>query len=333
MLLSNVLNRNLPEKPELSTNSVFISNSYVGIEIEMEGVASSSLQNIPSWQRVSEGSVNGFELVLRSPMCGDQLYLAIQQLTNVSSNTDLSNAFSERTSNHVHIDVTDLTYIQFINFLTLSVMFEKVLYKYVAPHRSSNHFCWTFFDCQDIISRIKAVNEVARTENYEALRQEMCIQFDANHTKYSGINVSSVPRYGSLEFRMHEGTMDVNKIIRWVNILMSIKDYAKDEGRTPNNILETKQEVGIDSIFTAVLGNYRGVLTYPGVDLDILQGIRSAQDFVYQVTTTETRNVNRELPSIDTGSFNRLLSSLDNELLTAAGRERISNANSTNNNT
>ena len=323
MLLSNVLSRTLPPKLDRSADSVFVSNSYIGIEIEMEGVPESALQGIPAWNRVSEGSVQGYELVLRNPECGDQLYLAIQQLTNVSSNTNLSNAFSERTSNHVHVDVTDMTYMQFINFLTLSVMFEKVLYKYVAPHRSSNHFCWSFFDCQAIISKIKLVNEAARSENPSQLRSALQEHFCPDYTKYSGINVSSVPRYGSLEFRMHEGTMEVNRIIRWINILLSIKEYAMDEGRTPSNILETKQDVGIDSIFTAVLGNYRGILSYPDVEVDILQGIRSAQDFVYQVTTTEAIDYQTELPSQDTGAFDRLLRSLSADNLTETARRRI----------
>ena len=323
MLLSNVLGRSLPPKPERSANSVFISDSYIGIEIEMEGVSESALTNIPAWRRVAEGSVAGYELVLREPSSGDQLYLAIQQLLNISNSTDLSSAFTERTSNHVHVDVTDMTYIQFVNFLTLSVMFEKVLYKYVAPHRSHNHFCWSFFDSQALVTKVKQVNEVARRGSSDRLYQALNESFSASSTKYSGINVSSVPRYGSLEFRMHEGTMDTNRIIRWINILMSIKEYAMDEGRTPSNILETKQDVGIDSIFTAVLGNYRGILTYQGVEDDILQGIRSAQDFVYQVTATEQIAYASVLPTEGGESFDLLLRSFHSDALTTRARERV----------
>lgn len=323
MLMSEILGRNVPTRPVQSGQSIFVNDTYVGIEIEMENVNSSSLNNIPSWRRVEEGSVSGYELVLRNPLCGDQLFLALQELRNISDNTDLSRAFSERTSDHIHIDVRDMTFNQFMNFLTLSVMFEKVLYKYVAPHRSSNHFCWSFFDCQSLITKVKAVCETARSGDVNDIRHSMASNFDASSTKYSGINLSSVPRYGSLEFRMHEGTMEVNSIIRWINILLSIKDYAMDQDRTPSNILETKQDVGIDSIFTAVLGNYRGILTYEGVEQDILEGIRSAQDFVYNITTTERINYNQVLPNEESNVFNLLLSSMDNENLTTRGRRRI----------
>lgn len=298
MLMSNITGRSLPTKDALNPNSIFRSNSYVGIEIETESTSRSLGDGLESWQVVSEGSVDGYELVLKEPMCGDKLYLALHELLGLSRSLDPVRTFTERTSNHIHIDVSDMTYVQFINFLTLSVMFEQVLYKYVAPHRSNNHFCWSFLDCQSLVDRVKQVNNTARNGSPRDVMNAFEHHFSAGSTKYSGINLSSVSRYGSLEFRMHEGTMDVNAIIRWINILLTMKEYAMDAGRTPENILVTKQEVGIDSIFTAVLGDYRGILTYPGVERDILEGIRSAQDFVYTVTTSEDIDYSVVLPEI-----------------------------------
>lgn len=323
MDMYSILGMQRPVVPVSQNLSIFRTDSYVGVEIEMENVSSSVLQNLPSWRQVSEQSVDGWELVLREPKCGSSLFLALEELQSLQGNIDEAQVFTERTSNHVHIDIRDMTYIQLMNFLTLSVMFEPVFFKYVAPHRSSNHFCWSFGDCQNLITRIKKVNAAYHEGDPRLVRQRMREEFSQSSTKYSAINLSSIPQYGSLEFRMHEGTVNVNAMIRWINILLSLKDYAMDPDREPSNILETKQDVGIDSIFTAVLGQYRGILSYDGVEEDILTGIRLAQDFVYHITNSESSIV---LPENPRGIFNRFLSSLNRDLLSDIGREEISNA-------
>ena len=300
MNLSDVLNKSIEPKPYSPSHSMFVSDSYVGVEIEMEGVSSSILRDVPSWRSVAEQSVDGWELVLRKPMCENGLYLALNELRGLDVP---ATAFTERTSVHVHIDVRDMTYLQLINYIALSVMFEPVLYKYVAPHRSSNHFCWSFLDCEALITRVSEVNRAYNTGDSRSVRDAMERRFSVGATKYSGINLSSIPKYGSLEFRMHEGTMNVNAITRWINILLSIKKYAMGEDRTPSNILETKQDVGIDSIFTAVLSDYRGVLSYQGVNNDILKGIRAAQDFVYTINWDESYTL--EMPHIEPQIFQR----------------------------
>lgn len=316
MLMSNVLRMNIPTKLSSIYNSVFASDSFVGVEIETENLRREDAEGLRSWRSVSEGSISGYELVLRGPLYGSSLFMALDELRPLSQRINEANVFSERTSVHVHIDIRDMTWVQVMNFITLSVMFEPVLFKYVAPHRSGNHFCWSFLDCQGLVTELKAVNRYANSSP-EALRSSISNHFSVDSTKYSGINLSSIARYGSLEFRMHEGTMNVNSIIRWINILLSIKNYAMIEGKTPGNILETKQSVGIDSIFTQVLGEYKGVLSYKGADLDVLKGIRIAQDFVYDLVGSPTQS----LPSNPRGIFQRFINSINTEHLKARGLE------------
>lgn len=327
MLMSEILNKPMPEYPALlGGRSIFPVQSYVGVEIELENVSRDLVQGLRNWNVVAEGSVSGWELVLKEPMSCDQLYLAINELKSIAGDINEEETFTERTSNHVHIDIRDMTYTQFMNFLTLSVMFEPVMYKYVAPHRSSNHFCWSFLDSEGLITRLNTVSRRVREDGELAARMAFRDQFSQGSTKYSGINLSSVSQYGSLEFRMHEGTINGNAIIRWINILLSIKEYAMGDERTPQNILETKQSVGIDSIFTAVLGRYRGILSYDGVSADILKGIRQAQDFVYEVNVGSPINYARALPQGSNSPYINFLTSLNDEHLRSSGTREINNA-------
>lgn len=317
MLMSNVLRMTLPTKMGAQFDSVFISDSCIGVEIEMETMNTGLLDRLSRWSRVREGSIEGWEIVLREPSYHDSLFLALNELVQLEE-LETPTVFTERTSVHVHVDVRDMTAIQFMNFVTLAIMFEPVFYKYVAEHRSGNHFCWSTLDCQSIISKLVSVYKaISRGES--SMRDTLVSAFHLESTKYSGINLSSVPRYGSLEFRMHEGTCSPQKIIRWINILMSLKNYAMDEGRTPLNILTTKEEVGIDSIFTAVLGSYRGILSYDGVDKDILKGIRSAQDFVKLIEAPSL-----QVPDGDRSILARLLNSCSSDFLHSRGTEYAS---------
>lgn len=267
-----------PEPLPTIESSVFVTDSLVGVEIEVEGM---SHVNLSSWNTVAEHSVRGFELVLRQPMRKFELSAALEELNDV---TWSSRAFSERTSVHVHIDIRDMTFDQLMNFITLSAMFEKVLYNYVDSSRTANHFCWAMSDCEQMVQSLRELNTAALRRRESDIYNMLRHTFSLGSYKYAGINLASISRYGSLEFRMHHGTADTKELIRWINILLKIKEYAMGEERTPSNILSTKQNAGIDSIFLDVLGHYSGILDYDRAQHDILCGIRLAQDFVNVIT-------------------------------------------------
>lgn len=314
MDMHSVLGIDLGPKLLTIPQEIFVSDSFVGVEVEVESRARVSLNY---WREVSEGSISGYELVLAQPEYGIALYEAILELDSVATAVGPT-AFGSRTSVHVHIDIRDMTVTQLMNFIALSVMFEPVLYKYVAPHRSANHFCWSMLESQEPLKRLASLYKTVRTATAERLRNKLAT-FTQSNCKYSGINLSSISRYGSLEFRMHEGTANSIAIIRWINILLSIKEYAMGENRTPNNILETKMDVGIDSIFHSVLGNYTGVLSYDTVETDILTGIRNAQDFIYDLVGDSPPR----LPSVDPNIFLEYLRSLPTNVLTSTGARLI----------
>lgn len=260
---------------------LLVSDAHVGIEIECQTSRNPLNPRVLSeyWDTVPEGSINGYELVLSRPSSGVEITNALSVLETSMPTSRFSNAFAETTSTHVHVNCLDMTVVQMINFIVLSVMFEKVLYNYVEPHRNKNHFCLPITDAKDVLNRINLfVREYRQTP--QSARRLMEGLFSQSRCKYAGINLSSLVRYGTLEFRMHHGTCEFDPIIRWVNILLSIREYAMGEGREPVNILETKQEVGIESIFYEVLGSYSNILSYEGVEADILHGIRHAQDIV-----------------------------------------------------
>ncbi len=301
MLVGNLLGMSQPNR--VTNLGIMQTGTHVGVEIEISTSSSSSQFSSSYWNTVPEGSVPGFEAVLDRPMAGSELVIALEEAEQQISRLSGSNKFPEMTSVHVHVDIRDMTVTQLINFLTLSIMFENVLFNYVEHHRSKNHFCLPMTDATDCLNRLKRFVEQARTDSLS--RDRIRSLFTSDEVKYAGINLSSIPRYGSLEFRMHHGTADSTALIRWINILLKIKEYAMGGDRSPTNILETKIEVGISSIFEQVLGGYSEILGYEGIEDDILDGIRNAQDFVSIYQLPLGRNPTQDIPDSDSSLFNQ----------------------------
>ncbi len=276
---------------------LMVSGTKVGVEIEIQTNSSSHpVDRSEYWRPVSEGSVQGFEIVLREPQGGTDLVSALEEAESLVDRMGGNEKFPEMTSVHVHVDVRDMTEIQLFNFLTLAIMFEPVLYNYVEPHRNKNHFCLPMSDADDVLGRLyRLVSRYRQHGNIN--RDQLRSLFSPDEVKYAGINLSSIPHYGSLEFRMHHGTASSTALIRWINVLLKMHQYAMEPNRSPNNILDTKIEVGIETIFQQVLGQYSGVLSYEGVDDDILDGIRNAQDFVALFAQPAGRNVLQDIPN------------------------------------
>jgi len=288
MLMSNILRRSALAT-STATGHPFVSQSHIGLELEIENESGRS--DLRHWNRVEEGSIShGFEYVLAGPKAGVELQDALIEMQQAMEGS--SATFSERTSVHIHINILDMTFLQLVSFLALLVMLEKVLYKYVEPHRTTNHFCWAFGDCEELIEIVKRLR-AASERSPDHLRDSIQRELQTEACKYAGINLSAIKNYGSLELRMHHGTADTAALLRWINIIQSIKAYAMVESNTPSNILDNKISNGIPSIFENILGSYSGLLEYQGYEEDILYGIRLAQDFIYSVMyssdSTETR--------------------------------------------
>lgn len=289
--------------PSTSTPSnLLVTQDFVGVEIEVQG---SVRNNQPEgWSIVPEGSVQGFELVTSGPKAGNSLVDCLFDVEEYLQPYQSHNPFPEMTSVHVHVNTLDLTVPQLISFIILSVMFEPVLYNYVHHGRRKNHFCLPMTDSESTLDQIgKMINRFRRQGNLS--RNDIRSLFNPERCKYSGINLSSLGLYGTLEFRMHHGTSNVDELLRWINILLSIKAYARD--RDPVNILETKQEVGISSIFDEVFGVYRGLLDYQGAEEDILHGIRNAQDLVSEFNLPVGHDVLSFIPDSDSSLYTQVV--------------------------
>lgn len=205
------------------------SNNYegeIGLEIETESKATYGV--LPSignyWGVHQDGSLrqNGLEYVFLQPYTpGGQAYkAAMEAFAEQAKVTKFLK--SSYTSVHVHLNMLDRQLTSIMNFITLYYLFEEVLTEYCGAARNGNLFCLKTSNAE---AHYKAVCELAKAiENGSGIAAIKRLNND--HLKYAGLNIVPLRTFGSLEVRTHPGTVDVDLINRWVEILRMIYKKA-----------------------------------------------------------------------------------------------------------
>jgi Putative amidoligase enzyme len=229
----------------VESNEYRVSQRCFGIEIEFNGtrrsrVVDAVLQKDPEfpiqvqsynhevqrvWKMITDSSVNGSGtydpdddegdgegLELVSPILSgqsgfDQLELVVKTIREVGGDIDSSCGF------HVHHDARDLTPYQVAGLLRFYIENQEVIDRFLAPVRRSNRnnqWCqpWDGSEKQMVI-------DAAKTERSLG-----------NFDRYRTINVTAYPKYGSLEFRQHQGTLNLEKMVLWVKLGQSMVEGA-----------------------------------------------------------------------------------------------------------
>lgn len=239
---------------------------YVGVEIECgtggsEGNDYSALgKTVVKWSSSvhSDGSIrlpNGIE-VSTSPSRGrafeEQIVETCDSLEMCSAKVDKSCGL------HVHVDARDLTHKQILGAARLYAKVEKALYEVVAPSRRGADYAkpWgdTFkrggvFDDATAEARMAKLEESVYGSKEEVKRVKS--NPHKHNARYHGLNLNALLLYGTIEFRLHQGTVNAKKILMWSAVCSAILERAKQMTET-----EIQDMVGTPmEILLSTLGN------------------------------------------------------------------------------
>lgn len=82
-----------------------------------------------------------------------------------------------------------------------------------------------------------AMNPKSRKEsNYCKKTMSKDLDKERNGSRYKGVNAAALGKYGTLEIRIHSGTVDDAKINNWVDLLISVADADAPFKRAPRTI-------------------------------------------------------------------------------------------------
>lgn len=162
-----------------------------------------------SWKIVRDGSVPlGWELV-SPPLSGrdglTQLRQACAGLAAAGARVD------RRCGLHVHHDVGDLSGADFRRLLHGWSRNQRATNGLVAPSRRNSQ--WAGPLTREDLSRADSLP--ADAVGVDGLRGYFGGYRD-EYRRYRSLNVESFPRYGTVEIRQHQGSMNYEKIAAWV---------------------------------------------------------------------------------------------------------------------
>lgn len=280
-----------------SSDKIADNSTFVGIEIELENLAEygghwqHSIQESGLWKVVRDGSLRnaGLEFIMSaadgSPVKGGDIIRALavfkRSMAKYMRNYP-EPVCSCRTSLHVHMDVRDLELHELKKLILLYAVFEDIFFAWADPTRRDNNYCRSMGLNSDISERMAGILAIPDGDGGAHLANHL-----AAGNKYDAMNLLSVRQRGSLEFRLMRGTYDIDVMLKWVNILLAMKLASRDANIIIDSFPEDMSQRGIPNLVNLVFGEWGEELNAHATDIDILRGVRKAQDLLLVAPSEE----------------------------------------------
>jgi len=256
-------------------NRLILPSCRIGLEFEFEGVKGEprldrhegrnpiSVKDdwAAYWLVKADGSLHdlGCEWLFSRPLFGVDVVEAVTGLCDHA----IKNKFkvSIRTALHAHIDVRDMLRIELARMNTLYCLFEKGVYNFAANNREENVFCIPWYKSDQMARHARNVSSESSDlrSASEALANE----------KYSGLNLDSLARFGSVEFRHALTTTDAEWIFKWINLCLSFKRAAQKLAASPLELVHNLSAIGVEAFARQVFEDQFQTIWYPQLEHDV----------------------------------------------------------------
>ena len=272
------------EDPRSSKESTELvdSNTYIGVEVELEGIPIEGVNAMcPLLKSTGDYSLRGEdsgEILFALPLKGEDAVLALKAIETYTIKRKTRPIISSRTSTHVHVDMRNMNVDSLCKFIAVYLTIERVLFHYCGKEREDNIFCVPLYKSD---SYLKYMSKVFNAKDESQFLK--ALQLFNEQSRYAALNLNSLWTHGTIELRILKGEFRSNKLIDWVNMVLSIKKYAES---TTIKALTTPKQVyseHCDEYLTSVFGKYAESLKYEGFERDIVRGTRVAQDVLNSI--------------------------------------------------
>lgn len=229
-----------------------------GVECEVEGERLPDMlpRGLPIRVEIDGSLRGGLEYVFSKPLKKEialkSLSVLFSQFVEAKSKLD----YSFRTSTHVHVNVSDLQVKKVLNIVFLYTLVEDLFVHYCAEHRRGNRFCLRFKEAQHLYHILEQMIRYAQLGHEDNVINVL----DQQVTKYAALNLYTLRKYGTLEFRSLEGTNNLEKISKWMDAIENLVTVAQkfDSIAALHEEFFNDPEKIVDEIFTNPEFKYDG---------------------------------------------------------------------------
>lgn len=264
-------------------------NGDIGIEVEMEGLPPVEVV-APNWIHTVDHSLRngGAEFVIRQPIKVDRVREVVEALSSTLKKTKIKPIFSYRTSVHLHINVQDLTFRQYVTFVLLANLFEEALVDWVSPERAGNKFCLRAVDASATLNGLR--NSIRRYQTAGGGNVGNPLGLIHGDQKYAATNLMATSRFGSVEFRAMHGTLNSDEIEAWSKTLIRLKYLASTQIKNPVEIVQRFSSMGPREFTRWALEGTaaeKPLLERKDLEYILWEGLRLIQDVAYAIEWKE----------------------------------------------
>lgn len=278
MQLGAALNKPASVRSYETSDSLPLPTCLIGLEVEVENAGAPLNRDHPLfqfWKLTRDDSLRGesAEFILSEPLFGEDLLSAIQTICDTGPVKEWE--INYRTSLHVHLDARDLSFDAFKALCCTYAVIEPALYDWIGDKRDESIFCLPWYEAEGDIELIKQL--FTMRDSSLARRTELV-------NRYSGLNLNSLSRFGSVEFRHMRTTFNYERIYQWVSMVQKLKYYAttiENERNLGTYLLDLFSQAGPEDFLREVFGpELANHLLDSAKNLDFYPGVLLAQDLL-----------------------------------------------------
>lgn len=207
----------------------YLKRGDVGIEIEIEAEKELPALEEKNWRAHKDPSLRGncMEYVTANPI---PLSTVEDTLSNLFKRIEPSKLIpSFRTSVHVHKNMLKYSPLQAWNAICAYWILEDLLFNFCGESRKHSTFCLRLRDGLAVMEHC--------LEDLKGDYPFKSFKFN-DQVRYSGINLSALRKFGSVEFRGMRGTTDMKLVQTWVEELSKLVDVAAVQFEHPEELLD-----------------------------------------------------------------------------------------------
>lgn len=207
-----------------------------GIEVEVESLEPLKEIRTEHWITKGDGSLRyyGYEFVSPSVVEEKNIEAAISFLFKRLNKENSVIKDSPRTSIHVHKNMLSRTLVQIWTIITVYWLLESTLFKMCGPFRQGNLFCLRGNDAKGIINI--AIRDIKKAP--------LSCLYNNDSIRYAGLNLTALPKFGTIEFRGMAGLYEEKRFYNWIDIIKRLEENSINLFSSPSDVMKKLHEWG-----------------------------------------------------------------------------------------